>query len=429
MSRPNVLYLHTHDAGRYVQPFGHATPTPNIQRLAEEGILFRQTYCAGPTCSPSRAAMLTGMSAHSSGMIGLAHRGFRLNDYSQHLVTTMKNAGYHTALSGTQHEVDGKDVADIGYDEILANGSTEDKAARWLADPPKAPFFLSVGFNDTHRAFLDPGEPEDERYCMPPPGLPDTPETRRDMACYKASARVLDQKFGVVLDALEKNGLSENTIVLCTTDHGVAFPGMKCNLTDHGIGVFLIMRGPGGFTGGKVVDALISQVDVFPTLCDVLGIDPPAWLEGRSFMPVVRGEVEEINDEIYSDVTFHAAYEPQRCIRTKRWKYIRRWGDRKTPVLPNCDDSLSKTLWMEHGWKERVLGDEQLYDLVFDPQETCNLVGKPEVEETLNDLRGRLDAWMKRTNDPLLKGWVDPPKGSAVNDAAGDSPSEPPVRY
>ena len=429
MNGPNILYLHTHDAGRYVQPHGHAIPTPNIQRLAEEGVFFRQAYCAGPTCSPSRAAMLTGMSAHSSGMLGLAHRGFRLNDYSQHLVTTLKDAGYHTALSGVQHVADKDNIGKIGYHEILQDGSTEDKAAAFLSDPPKCPFFLSVGFGDTHREYSKPGEPEDERYCMPMPGLPDTPETRYDMACYKASARQLDEKYGVVLDALDNNGLAENTLVICTTDHGVAFPGMKCHLTDHGIGIYFIMRGPGGFTGGKVVDALISQIDLFPTLCEFLDITPPDWLEGTSFMPVIRGEAEEVNEQIYADVTFHAAYEPQRCIRTKRWKYIRRYGDRKTPVLPNCDDSPSKSLWMNHGWKERNIASEQLYDLMFDPQETCNIAERKDMQDVLYDLRSRLDAWMEETDDPLMKGYVDPPKGAKINDAAGDSPSEPPVLY
>ena len=103
MSHPNILYIHSHDTGRYIQPFGHAMPTPNFQRLAEQGILFRQAFCANPTCSPSRAALLTGQWPHSCGMLGLAHRGFRLNDYSHHLVHTLKKAGYTTALSGFQH--------------------------------------------------------------------------------------------------------------------------------------------------------------------------------------------------------------------------------------------------------------------------------------------------------------------------------------
>src|SRR5262245_4032488 len=114
MKYPNILYIHSHDTGRYIQPYGHAVPTPNLQRLAEEGVLFRQAFCVAPTCSPSRASLLTGQSAHSSGMLGLAHRGFRLNDYGQHLIHTLRQAGYHSTLIGMQHEA--ADPTWIGYD-------------------------------------------------------------------------------------------------------------------------------------------------------------------------------------------------------------------------------------------------------------------------------------------------------------------------
>ncbi len=96
----NILYLHTHDTGRYIQPYGYAVPTPNLMKLASEGTLVRQAFCAGPTCSPSRAAMLTGMNPHSCGMTGLAHRGFKLNDYSKHLAAFLGRQGYETVLCG-----------------------------------------------------------------------------------------------------------------------------------------------------------------------------------------------------------------------------------------------------------------------------------------------------------------------------------------
>src|SRR5205823_3065998 len=142
------------------------------------------------------------------------------------------------------------------------------------------------------------GPDEDPRYCLPPPALPDTPDTRQDMAAYKASARILDWGIGVVLDALEANGLVENTLIICTTDHGIAFPGSKCNLTDRGIGVMLILSGPAEFSGGHVSDAMVSHLDLFPTVCDLLGIAPPPWLQGKSLLPLVRGEVTTINDAI-----------------------------------------------------------------------------------------------------------------------------------
>jgi len=424
MNRPNILYIHSHDTGRYIQPYGHAVPTPNIQRLAEQGVLFRQNFCAGPTCSPSRASLLTGQCAHSSGMIGLAHRGFSLKDYKQHIVHTLRKVGYHSALSGVQHVARNAEI--IGYDQILTTqgGKAAQTAVDFLDNAPPQPFFLSVGFGVTHRKFPEPGPDEDDRYCLPPAPLPDTPKTRRDMAAFKASARILDQNIGVVLESLDKNGLTENTLVICTTDHGIAFPGMKCNLTDHGIGVMLIMRGPGGFTGGRVCDAMVSHIDVFPTICDLLEIEHPQWLQGKSMMTLIRGEADEINEEIFSEVTYHAAYEPQRAVRTQRWKYIRRFEERHTPVLPNCDDSLSKDVWMKHGWRERPVLQEQLYDLILDPNETHNLAGESSMDEVLDEMRGRLERWMRSTDDPLLKGPVPAPSGARFNDPDGISPQE-----
>lgn len=427
----NILYIHSHDTGRYIQPYGHAIPTPNLQRLAEEGVLFRRAFCAAPTCSPSRAALLTGQSAHSSGMLGLAHRGFSLYDYGRHIVHTLRQAGYVSVLAGVQH-VSGGNAAQIGYDRILGRANAEELAIEWLEAGPPQPFFLDVGFVETHRlgnqegAFNPDGPLGDARYCQPPMPLPDTPAVRQDMADFKISAQRLDTKVGKVLEVLQRLGLAENTLVISTTDHGIAFPHMKCNLTDHGIGVSLIMRGPGGFSGGKVIDGMVSHIDVFPTLCELVGAEAPAWLEGRSFMPLVRGERQEVNEEIFAEVTYHAAYEPQRAVRTQRWKYIRQFSDRGRPVMPNCDDSLSKTVLLERGWRDRQVPREALYDLVYDPAETCNLAGESELQPVLEEMRGRLKRWMERTRDPLLQGPVPLPAGAVANDPNELSPRSKP---
>jgi N-sulfoglucosamine sulfohydrolase len=448
--RPNILYLHSHDTGRYVQPYGHAIPTPHIQRLAEQGVLFRQAFCSGPTCSPSRASLVTGQWAHSSGMIGLAHRGFVLQDHGHHIVHTLRRVGYTSALIGVQHVA--TDPARIGYDRVVEVDSrgvehVAPAAVDFLSHDLPQPFFLSVGFSETHREFpsSDPGEDggrgQSDRYCLPPATLPDTLQTRRDMAAFKASAQILDRGVGAVLDALDATGLVEDTLVICTTDHGIAFPGMKCNLTDHGIGVMLIMRGlfgdawdrpfgssqgePSGFTGGRVCDAMVSHVDLFPTICELLEIEPPHWLQGESMMPLIRGEAEAIREEIFAEVTYHAAYEPQRAVRTRRWKYIRRFDGRSRPNLPNCDDSLSKEVWLEHGWRERPVASEQLFDLIFDPYEAHNLADDPTTRDVLEEMRGRMERWMRDTDDPLLQGPVPAPLGARVNDPDGLSPREP----
>ena len=116
-SKPNIVYLHSHDTGRYVQPYGHQIPTPNIQRLADQGVLFRQAFCAAPTCSASRACLLTGQYGQSNGMLGLAHRGWSLRDYSHHIVHTLRDAGYSSILIGEQHIAKEPEV--IGFDQVM----------------------------------------------------------------------------------------------------------------------------------------------------------------------------------------------------------------------------------------------------------------------------------------------------------------------
>lgn len=151
----------------------------------------------------------------------------------------------------------------------------------------------------------------------------------------------------------------------------------------------------------------------------MLGIDPPDWVQGRSFLPLVRGEAEEVNEAVFATLNYHAAYEPTRAVRTKRWKYIRRYSDYRGPVLPNIGPCLSRDVWLEHGLRERRYDTEELYDLVFDPQEACNLAARADHTPTLEALRQRLDAWMEKTNDPLLQGWVPPRAGVRTVDVHG----------
>lgn len=430
-TRPNILYIHSHDTGRYLEPYGHQVPAPNLQRLAEGGVLFRRAFDAAPTCSPSRASLLTGMCPHSNGMLGLAHRGFALNDYRQHLLHTLRPGGYRSTLVGLQHIAN--DAQKIGFDEVQSfkGNRVEDvapAAAAFLSKARGGPFFLDVGFFETHRVFRKPGPKEDPRFCQPPAPLPDTPETRLDIASFKASARVMDEGVGLVLKALDTSGLAANTLVIYTTDHGLPFPAMKCNLTDHGTGVALIMRGPGPFSGGKVVDAMVSHLDIFPTLCELADVEKPKWLEGTSLLPVLGGEAKELHEELFAEVNYHAAYEPKRSARTNRWKYIRHFDSRNHPNLPNCDDGPSKSYWLEQGWRNRPVDHEQLYDLAFDPNETRNVAADAGHRAALEEMRGRLDRWMRRTNDPILKGPIAAPKGALANDPDGLSPNEPPKR-
>ncbi len=425
--RVNVIYLHSHDTGRRIGAYGHAVHTPNLDRLAREGVLFRNAFCAAPTCSPSRAALLTGQWAHSTGMLGLHHRGFRLTYPQRHLASVLRDNGYATTLVGVNHVA--SPATEAGYSNVMPTptlGAAEvgDAAARFLRGEPKEPFFLDVGFVQTHRGRF-PAErhaEDDPRYTSVPRGLPDEAGIREDAATFASAARALDDGMGRVLRGLADSGLAERTLVICTTDHGISFPRHKCSLTDGGLEVMLMMRGPGtealagGMRRGTVCDALVSQVDVYPTLFEYLGLPSPTWLVGKSLLPVLRGEAQEARDHLFGEVTYHAAYEPKRAVRTRRYKYIRRFGERDRPVMSNLDDGISKKAYAEHGYGDMLLPREALYDLFFDPQENNNLIEDLLLAGERTRLAGLLDAWMKETNDPLLEGAVPLPRGAVASD-------------
>lgn len=437
--RPNILFMHSHNTGTFVEPYGHAVPTPNLQKLAEEGVLFRNAFSTAPTCSPSRASFLTGMYPHSCGMLGLAHRGFSMTNYDWHAARVFKENGYFTASSGVEHTA--PDLDSIGYDAILSGLDTNypnqpnridpaDAVVNFLNDVPDQPFFINLGLNETHRPFHE-AEPETypaerAQFCVPPRPLPDTPETRADTADFKASARVMDDAFGKVLRALDENGLRNNTLVFCFADHGLQFPRNMCNLTDHGLRVYCVARGPRGFMGGREVNAMVSLMDLLPTAYEVAGIMPPDHVEGFSLVGLMSDDEDTLHDAIFGEVSYHAAYEPMRCVRTERYKYIRRYDNREKLVLPNVDDTPTKAFLLNQDWEDQPRDQEMLFDLMFDPDEAHNIVDREDMADVLTELRGRLDAWMQATNDPLLpSGEVAAPRGSKVNNVDGHSPNEP----
>ena len=436
----NIVFLHSHNTGRHIQPYGYSVPTPNLRRLAEEGVIFRNAFSAAPTCSPSRAAFLSGMWPHSCGMLGLAHRGFAMGDYGFHCVRYLNKIGYSTALAGVEHTAEEPET--VGYRRVLTSSDPNyaegtkpidaaDAAVKFLGSSPDAPFFLSVGLMETHRPFPDPNPGqfphEDDRYRRPPKPLPDTDATRRDTAAFTASARRMDEKYGRILDALEEAGLSDSTLVCCFSDHGLQFPRNMCNLTDAGIGVYCILRGPGGFSGGKTTDDMISLIDLLPTAYDLAGLAIPEHVQGRSLVPLINGTADH-RETVFAESNFHASYEPMRCVRTNRYKLIRRYDQRDRPVLPNIDDGLSKDVLLENGWAESGRDQEMLYDLIFDPGEANNIANRPDMASVKKRLSLELDTLMDKSDDPIRKtGYLKPPTGSRLNDTDGLSPKQPPL--
>ena len=412
----NLLYLHCHDMGRCNSIYGHAIKTPNLHALARDSTVFRQAFCVTPTCSPSRGALLTGSTPHVNGLIGLTHRGFALNDPKQHLSHFMRSQCYTTALFGVQHE--SEDLTKLGYDIVHSKNEPDNtdlnrarQAAQFIKTADK-PFFMAVGFSNPHRRYLKNTD-IDETFVAVPPCLPDNAATRADFADYMTTVMDMDRSASVVLDALKQSGRYDDTVIILTTDHGIAFPHMKCNLYDSGCGVTLTIK-PASGPVARVCDHIVTHMDVFPTICDLMGLPKPDYLMGQSLCGIIRGEsTDALHDQIFLENTYHAAYEPMRAVRSARYKYIRRYDREFTNVvLPNCDMGGTKDFLLENGWDKFTHQEEELYDLYFDPNERRNLIN--DNKELADDMRLRLASYMKKTNDPLLAGYVPKPPGATV---------------
>lgn len=422
----NVLYLHTHDTGRVVSPYGYGVSTPRIQEFCEDALLFQHAYCVSPTCSPSRSALLTGIYPHQNGMLGLAQRGFEL-DGSRHLARLLSRAGFTSVLCGVQHEVGyytSHELAPaaLGYnldltadaspyaekDLVIWDHANAKRLADWLVSSAgEKPFFASFGQHATHRAWPD-ADPGAADYARPPVNIPNTELTRADFAGFKKSVALADANIGLVLDALRESGRANETIVLLTTDHGLAYPFEKCTLLDAGTGVLMAMRVPDSAARSRSFDGLVSHLDVLPTLLDLLCIEKPDYLEGTSHAKVFAGEKDPGDAEVFSEINFHTSYEPARAVRTERYCYVRYFDDAwPRQNLSNVDGSTVKNLYLERGLAERPKELEQLYDLTYDAFETHNVEADPRYAEVLEDMRTRLARFMEKTNDPLLRGAIE----------------------
>ena len=422
MPCPNILLVITHDTGQHLHCYGHASVrTPNLDRLAAEGVRFDHYYCTAPQCSPSRGSIITGRFPHVNGLMGLVNRGWNLPNSEATIPLLLREAGYETRLFGFQHEK--RDARDLGccYNWISRRGERPTVAnigpqvEAFLRErgsaPADAPFFAMVGFSETHRPFDGYGAAEPASVALPA-YLPDDPDVRRDLAQFEGCVAAMDAGVGGILTALAESGLAEETLVIYTTDHGIAFPRAKCNLYDAGIETALLMRWPGGFAGGRVELALLSNVDLLPTLLEVAGAPPPANLDGRTFLGLLTGGEYQPRAEIFAEKTWHDKYDPMRAVRTERFKYIRSYDPHRLVDLPlDIQNSISgaavRDLWPD------ARPPEMLFDLDADPLERRNLADDPAFAAVRADLAARMDAWQARTRDPILDGPVPPPRPAA----------------
>ncbi|MFN3420362.1 MAG: sulfatase [Armatimonadota bacterium] len=427
--RPNILLVITHDTGRHLGCYGRRVETPNLDALAEVGVKFTNAFCTAPQCSPSRASILTGLIPHRHGLIGLAHRGFRLREDIALLPKLLSQAGYSTHLFGVQHETQWNRVSELGYQYVhrpdsLSCLKVTPLLLQFLASDPPQPFFASVGFTETHRPF--PKLTETPSQVKVPEFLPDAPQVRHDVAELNAAVKQVDESVGQIIAALKKHKLWDNTLLIFTTDHGIAFPGAKATLFDPGIEVALLMHGPDEFNGGKVIDGMVSNADLMPTLCEVAGVEPPENLDGKSLLPLVQGRVDKLHEQIFVELTYHAAYDPMRGIRTERFKYIRSFADRPFWLPPNVDNGLTKDWYRENRPEvfKTLRTREMLFDLQNDPLERTNLASDQKFEAILNEMRTKLEQWMGATDDPIRFGHVRPPEGARVTPARVWGPEE-----
>ena len=412
--RPNFVFINADDLTfRDLSVYGGQAHTPNFERLAAGGMQFSRCFQTAPMCSPTRHNIYTGLYPVKSG--AYPNHTFA-KEGTKSIVHYLKPLGYRVALSGKRH-IAPEEVFPFEYSGVKNN---PDMAAvdRLMAESVAAdsPFCLFACSNEPHEPW-DKGDAS--RYppekVVLPDYLLDTPETREGFSKYLAEITYYDSQVGEILDLLEKHGLEENTLVLLTSEQGNSMPFAKWTLYDSGLQTAMIARWPGNIAAGSKTDAIIEYVDVVPTLVDAAGGKPAETLDGRSFLPVLKGEAEHHKTEVYGIMTTRGIIAGSetygiRSVRDEQYKLI----VNLTPEIKFtnvCSNSSPEFL----SWKrEAEAGNEkaaeyvkryhwrpavELYDIQKDPTEWNNLAEDPAMAGTITALRGKLDQWMESQGD------------------------------
>lgn len=429
INRPNIVVVICHDLGKHLKCYGvEDVRSPNIDSFAETGVLFENFFCTAPQCSPSRASLWTGRFPHANGVIGLTHGEFGsdLNPDEIHLAQILRDNGYKTHLFGIQHEANTPERC--GHEFIHSYGSKNGKYSHASGDicskiaeefiecfdqksSGDEPFFAEVNFFEPHRPFRHEGV-----QTLPPESLnipaylPDIPEVREDLSQMEASIATADAAFGRIARAINSSSVADNTIIVFTADHGVALPGAKFTLKDPGIEISFLLSGP-GIPIGKKYKEMISNVDIMPTLLDIVGIQKASNIHGKSFKSLIDGNSYMKNEFIFAEKTFFLYYDPMRAVRSERWKLIANFESAPSQEVPPDYDGDGKS-YVEVAKKLQLDPSLlyhpafELYDLKNDPWETNNLANEQQYQEIRDELIRTLRGWMKDTCDPLLKGPV-----------------------
>jgi N-sulfoglucosamine sulfohydrolase len=435
--RPNILLVHCHDLGQFLHCYGVKTvQTPHLDRLAAEGVRFSRSFCTAPGCSPSRSSIFTGRWPHSNGVMGLCHANFAwdLNPDERHLAQILREAGYATAAVGVIHET-ASGFRRCGYERHLRPASATpatDAAIGLLREfraKPERPFFLCVGFIEPHRLpYAEPQwpgalpgdnslpgpalRPDNSLGVQVPPFLRDTEGTRRELAGLQGAVRHVDDQFGRLMAALNASGLESNTLVLFTTDHGIAMPRAKASLYEPGVSAALLLRLPGrkGWNGGIVRSEMISNIDYLPTLLELVGLPIPEKVQGRSFAPLLDGGPYRAREAIFTELTYHDYYDPRRAVRTPTHKLIVNFSAAPAFMDPSQSWRPSSDTSVPQNHAVAYHPHVELYDLAKDPWEQNDVAGRAEYATVRADLLKRLHQHLVETRDPILQGAVTSPQ-------------------
>ena len=417
--------------------------TPHMDILAKKGVRFTSAFSTVASCSASRSVIFTGLFNHTNGQYGHQHGPANLHTHSwvRGLPAVLNEQGYHTGLIGKFH-VQPRQVypfqelitSDVGYKSIKALQGNRDvwsmaqQAREFFSSEPEKPFFLVVAYSDPHRDWVKSNainypnvkkEIYDPRDTIVPPYLPDKPEVRQELAAYYQSVSRLDQGIGFLLESLEKSGRAGNTLIIYISDNGIPFPGAKTNLYDPGIRLPMIISSPTQRRRGIVNDAMVSYIDIMPTVLDWTGAGPPPYdLPGRSILPVLEQENPAGWDTVFASHTFHeiTMYYPMRVIRTRKYKYILNLTHKLD--FPFASDLYESATWqgiLRRGDKRMGVREVEkyihrpkgeLYDLENDPHEVVNVADNPQYKDVLDNLRARLRKWQEDTNDPWIVKYI-----------------------
>lgn len=431
----NVLLLISDDHGLdQLGCYGNAKiKTPNIDAMATNGVRFSNAFAATSSCSPSRGTIFTGLYPYQNGQYGLQHgrNNFSLRPWVQTLPELLKKKNFQTGIIGKLHvgpETKFPFDLIVPFSEIMTGRDVKkmaQKAGDFFNQEPNKPFFLAIGYYDPHRAGEGFGNEQrypgikptiyDQADLAVPPFLPDIPEVREELADMYQSVTRMDTGIGMVLDKLKKSGRYDDTLIIYLTDNGIPFVGAKTNVYDSGVHLPLIVCSPTIEKKGIVNNAMVSFIDLVPTILEWTGISNPDYeLPGKSLLSILNAENPQEWEEVYHTQTFHEVtmYYPMRSIRTRQFKYI-------INLAPDLEFPLSGDIFRSKTWEaviqrkltnigKRTLQNylyrpsEELYNLETDPDEINNLVGNSKFTGILNELRNKLQSMREKTNDPWL---------------------------